>query len=85
VKEALDYYLHLWLLCRKYGDGITGRPSLPFTGTILEQDAELMTAFDVFDEVNKEFDEVRKQREEQKKQFNQFAADVFQNPNFQPS
>lgn len=65
LKEPADPYLQMWLMCKKYGDGVSGRPSLPFSGTVLEQDAELMLAFDLFEEAKQEFDETKKERKEQ--------------------
>lgn len=80
VKEPLEYELQLWLLCRKYGDGMTGRASLPFSGTILEQDAELMLAFTVFEEVAEEWKTVLAEREKQQKRLEAEAESYFGAP-----
>jgi hypothetical protein len=81
VKEV-DPYLQMWLLCRKYGDGLTGRASLPFSGTILEQDAELMLAFTIFDDTAKEFEGVIAERKKQQEILEAKAREAFQNPSF---
>jgi hypothetical protein len=62
----LHPYLQIWSACRKYGDGMTGQPALPSAGGWLDQDAELMLAFDIAAEILKEVEEGRAAREKAK-------------------
>jgi hypothetical protein len=45
--EKPHAYLRIWLGCRRYGNALNGAPCLPGPGSYLEQDAELMLAFDI--------------------------------------
>lgn len=44
-------YLKIWLACKRFGGGMTSAPILPGPGSYFEQDAELMLAFEILEEL----------------------------------
>lgn len=67
--QPIHPYLQIWLRCRRYPNTLTGAPALPGPGlTILEQDAELMLAFDLLEAAYKDIHELLdREREARKK------------------
>lgn len=60
----LHPYLQIWIACRKYGNGMTGMPCLPDGGSYLDQDAELMLAFDLAIQLYEEIETGKKNAHE---------------------
>ena len=64
LSRPLHPYVEIWIGCRKYSGGLTSAPVLPQTGGYLDQDAELMLAFDLLQEIYEQLETERKAREE---------------------
>ena len=77
VYERVSYphpYIILWLECRKQANPITGAPSYPDPERgYMEQDADLMLAFEVLEELQ----EVQQKEEEQRRKLKEQAARQF--------
>lgn len=63
LDEALHPYIRIYFHCLRYGTD--GRPCLPGPGAVLDQDAELMLAFECFEQKRLEWLDILKQREKQ--------------------
>lgn len=65
-------YLEIWIECRRYANPVTGTPALPEPEKgPLDQDADLMLAFDVLEEFmrrRQDEDERRRKVQEQARQ-----------------
>lgn len=44
-------YVDIWIHCRRYSTSMSGAPALPQSGSYLDQDAELMLAFDILNDL----------------------------------
>lgn len=66
AEGQLHPYTLIYLYCLRYGDGMTGRPALPMTGGVIEQDAELLLAFDLFEQAREE--RIREERDRDKRE-----------------
>ncbi len=70
IHEQIHPYLQIWLWCCTYGTvsmaGIR-TPLLPGPGSLLDQDAELMYAFDLFLEAERDYKRTESERAEQQK------------------
>lgn len=66
-------YLIIWLECKRYGDGFSGMPALPDPSVgWLDQDADLLLAFEVLDELQHTREEEEKRRAQLKEQAGTF-------------
>lgn len=62
-------YLLIWLECRRHGNPLTGAASLPEPEKgWLDQDAELMLAFEILEEIQEAREEEQKKKEQMKAQ-----------------
>lgn len=62
LSQPLHAYVNVWLGCRRYSSGLGGT-ALPGSGAYLDQDAELMLAFDLLEAIQQEILDARKTRE----------------------
>jgi hypothetical protein len=69
LDRPMHPYLSLWLACRRYGrhvvlpnGNVVIEPILPMAGGYMDQDAELMLAFNMLDEIEREVTEGRERR-----------------------
>ena len=58
--EPLHPYIKIWMGCKRFSTSMSGAPILPGPGSYLDQDAELMLAFEILEEV---WDTIEKRRE----------------------
>lgn len=63
LTHQLHPYVSIWLGCRRFGNREHGQPCLPEAGAYLDQDAELMLAFEVLDEILAQIEKIRKLKE----------------------
>ncbi|HET9753742.1 MAG TPA: hypothetical protein VFP52_12300 [Myxococcales bacterium] len=53
MEAPLPIELRIWLKCRQYSATLNGQAGLPQAGGYLDQDAELMLAFEVLEDLDK--------------------------------
>ncbi len=75
LSRPIHPYLEIWMNCRKYA-GPLGGTALPETGGWLDQDAELMLAFDILNQLYAELEEEKKRREELAEEVKRRAASM---------